>query len=96
MPKLTLHHLATLAHSPAEAPVLYVNESDELDVWAEALAPNDRIVLTREQLVEAMGDNCGTPGEQWDELSEGWTHEDVLAELEEVVNDAVEGVLATQ
>ena len=95
MQKLTLDHLRTLAHSPAESPVLYLDENGQLDVWAAALVTHDRVVLTREQLVEAMGDNCGTPGEQWDELSEDWSREDVLAELADSAHDDVTRILAT-
>ncbi|MFF8408993.1 hypothetical protein [Streptomyces omiyaensis] len=94
MPKLTLDHLRTLAHSPAEEPVLYLDESDELAVWAAALAPADRIVLTREQLIDAMAADGGTPGEQWDGLDEEWSQEDVLAQMAEEAEDDAAQILA--
>ncbi|MFH9957325.1 hypothetical protein ACH4OX_24370 [Streptomyces roseolus] len=54
-PTLRVAHLTQLADSPAEAPVLYLNEDDDLDVWAAALVPHDRVVLTQEQLVDSFG-----------------------------------------
>nr|BEK68869.1 hypothetical protein KPHV_60960 [Kitasatospora purpeofusca] len=58
MPKVTTSHLRQLLDSRAEQPVLYIDpESGQLDIWADALVHHASVVLTREELVDALGDD---------------------------------------
>jgi hypothetical protein len=71
--------LRQLINSGAEDPVLYLDtdrDEPELDVWAGAEVDQDNVVITRESLLEWLGDD--------------WTDEqvaDYLPELQETVAD---------
>lgn len=72
LPQVTVQHLRELLDSPAEEPVLYLNNEEglELDVWAEALAPAGHVIVSRASLLEMIGDDTDddTLSEQLDEL----------------------------
>lgn len=77
---VTPAHLRQLLDSPVEEPVLYVSVDEDdrtvdLDVWASAYVSHARIVVTRVQLVDWLGDD--------------WSDDDVteyLPELQEAVD----------
>jgi hypothetical protein len=72
LPQVTVQDLHRLLDSPAESPVLYLNTENGLsiDVWAEALAPSGRVIISRESLLDLIGDDrdADTLREQLDEL----------------------------
>ncbi|MFE2832137.1 hypothetical protein ACFXI6_13985 [Streptomyces mirabilis] len=74
LPQVTVQHLRKLLDSPAEEPVLYLNNEEglELDVWAEALAPDGHVIISRASLLEMIGDDTDddTLGEQLDDLQD--------------------------
>lgn len=76
IPQVTLQHLYDLMFAHHENPVLYVKHGPdgdedgplELDVWAEALVPHHRIVLSRADAVDFFGSSDPADQDMLDHL----------------------------
>ncbi|MFF0481981.1 hypothetical protein [Streptomyces sp. NPDC004435] len=95
MPKLTIAALAALVASPAEDPVLYVDEDERLTVGPAAHAGHANIVLRQEALVDLLGASADDGVEaQWNALDENFSQEHVLEHLRAEAEEGIERVLA--
>ncbi|MFF1444168.1 hypothetical protein [Streptomyces sp. NPDC058295] len=74
LPQVTVQDLHQLLDSPAVSPVLYLNNEDGLrvDVWAEALVSIHHVIISRETLLDMVGDDRDddTLREQLEEIQE--------------------------
>ncbi|MDH6130351.1 hypothetical protein [Kitasatospora sp. GP82] len=81
MPTITAADLRRLLDSGAENPVLYidrdVDDEPELNVWAAAYVDKDDIVITRDALIDWLGDD--------------WTDKEIAEYLPEL-QDTVDGI----
>ncbi|QQN76361.1 hypothetical protein [Streptomyces sp. XC 2026] len=79
-PAITAFHVRTLLASPADDPVLYVDtgEAPRIEVWAAEDVNRSTVVITRQQLVDWIGDQPG----------DGAVHE-ILPDLQDMADKAV-------